>query len=602
MGVSPSAAGRPKAQPAGPQRGPAWHAIQLKAAARSAAAASGPAPGSGLPGSLKAGVEQLSGIAMDDVHVHRNSSEPAKVGALAFAQGTDIHLGPGQEAHLPHEAWHVVQQKQGRVRATTQLKSGASVNDDRGLEQEADEMAQRLSRGAGAGEAATPVLTARPPSGESVCQRKSFPLPDGYALSNDMRTIFLNADTANAKYWKKAVAQTAANRADLLTAIAGEAATIGAATRNAVRGVNREGKTVEHWTPARVLISEQDNVNYTPVRASISGSYTVPPAQPNAQPTVKTLEVDYHFGSVWAGYVVRVHDSAGGGAKSMVTGKPADPSTQYSNEHDDHKKAFLAAQDKDADATTKVVGEGARWQAVARNAGKLRDDSTMFTNDIPGEEFGMDVRGIFFRNLTLTWVGAFGKKYGIPDTDIVEQLQNKTIPKTEGGEVNVGQWNAAGRDMNMDICVDNPPAKVKNDLEERSALIVHHQTEVDFDKEFSPQAEAVTAKFSQSLEPFGAIGYGKGGTFSFGAVTKVPPNMLPKELKTSNKRFSYPVYRATAKAGPAKQKVTSPTAGDENFRAERAQLLQVDEPAPQPAPVLIPQPAPAKKKTAKKKK
>ena len=26
----------------------------------------------------------------------------------------DIHLGPGQEKHLPHEAWHVVQQKQGQ--------------------------------------------------------------------------------------------------------------------------------------------------------------------------------------------------------------------------------------------------------------------------------------------------------------------------------------------------------------------------------------------------------------------------------------------------------------------------------------------------------
>ena len=29
--------------------------------------------------------------------------------ALAYAQGSDIHLAPGQEQHLPHEAWHVVQ-------------------------------------------------------------------------------------------------------------------------------------------------------------------------------------------------------------------------------------------------------------------------------------------------------------------------------------------------------------------------------------------------------------------------------------------------------------------------------------------------------------
>ena len=69
----------------------------------------------GLPGNLQAGIEHLSGLSLDGVRVHRNSDAPAKVGALAYAQGRDIHLGPGQERHLPHEAWHVVQQAQGRV-------------------------------------------------------------------------------------------------------------------------------------------------------------------------------------------------------------------------------------------------------------------------------------------------------------------------------------------------------------------------------------------------------------------------------------------------------------------------------------------------------
>ena len=83
---------------------------------------------------------------MDDVRVHRNSSEPAKLGALAFTKGAEIHLGPEQEEHLPHEAWHVVQQKQGRVQATTQMK-GANINTDPVLEQEADRMAPRLEAG-----------------------------------------------------------------------------------------------------------------------------------------------------------------------------------------------------------------------------------------------------------------------------------------------------------------------------------------------------------------------------------------------------------------------------------------------------------------------
>jgi len=63
----------------------------------------------GLPDNLKTGVENLSGISLDDVKVHRNSDKPAQLNAHAYAQGTDIHLGAGQEKHLPHEAWHVVQ-------------------------------------------------------------------------------------------------------------------------------------------------------------------------------------------------------------------------------------------------------------------------------------------------------------------------------------------------------------------------------------------------------------------------------------------------------------------------------------------------------------
>jgi hypothetical protein len=93
----------------------------------------------GLPYNLKDGVENLSGIDMSDVRVHYNSEKPAAVGALAYTQGTNIHVAPGQERHLPHEAWHVVQQAQGRVRPMIQLK-GVAVNKDVGLEREADEM------------------------------------------------------------------------------------------------------------------------------------------------------------------------------------------------------------------------------------------------------------------------------------------------------------------------------------------------------------------------------------------------------------------------------------------------------------------------------
>ena len=128
-------------------------AAQLKKLANMAAATGADAPaqlateaaGNGLSAQLSKGIQALSGVDVSDVRVHRNSSKPAQLNALAYAQGQDIHLAPGQDRQLPHEAWHVVQQRQGRVQATTQL-AGVAVNDDAHLEREADVMGERAAR------------------------------------------------------------------------------------------------------------------------------------------------------------------------------------------------------------------------------------------------------------------------------------------------------------------------------------------------------------------------------------------------------------------------------------------------------------------------
>lgn len=118
--------------------------VQRKAVQGWEAAAS--ANRTGLPDGLKSSIEALSGHSMDQVTVHYNSSKPAQLNALAYAQGNDIHVGPGQEKHLPHEAWHIVQQAQGRVMPTRQLQAGVPVNDERALEREADEMGARAQQ------------------------------------------------------------------------------------------------------------------------------------------------------------------------------------------------------------------------------------------------------------------------------------------------------------------------------------------------------------------------------------------------------------------------------------------------------------------------
>lgn len=103
------------------------------------------ANGTGLPEELRAGAEQLSGQSLAEVQVHRNSEKPAKLNALAYAQGSDIRVASSKERHVPHEAWHVVQQKQGRVRPAVQLHGGVAVNDDAGLEATADRMGKKAS-------------------------------------------------------------------------------------------------------------------------------------------------------------------------------------------------------------------------------------------------------------------------------------------------------------------------------------------------------------------------------------------------------------------------------------------------------------------------
>ena len=107
-----------------------------------------PASGQQMP-SVKKGLEQLSSTDLSGVRVHYNSSKPAQLNALAYTQGQDIHICPGQEEHLPREGWHVVQQIQGHVKPTIQVR-GVSINDAEELEREADVMGARVLQTKGA--------------------------------------------------------------------------------------------------------------------------------------------------------------------------------------------------------------------------------------------------------------------------------------------------------------------------------------------------------------------------------------------------------------------------------------------------------------------
>lgn len=101
----------------------------------------------GMPDDVKGGMEQSIGADFSDVRIHANSSQAPAVNALAYTQGNDIHFAPGQfkpdtksgQELIGHELTHHKQQSEGRVQATTEV-NGMPVNDDHGLEAEADQM------------------------------------------------------------------------------------------------------------------------------------------------------------------------------------------------------------------------------------------------------------------------------------------------------------------------------------------------------------------------------------------------------------------------------------------------------------------------------
>ena len=98
-------------------------------------------------------MERAFGTDFSAVRIHQDARAQA-LGARAFTRGTDIYFAPGAyqpespsgQELLGHELAHVVQQSQGRVPATLQMK-GEAVNHDAGLEREADEQGARAARG-----------------------------------------------------------------------------------------------------------------------------------------------------------------------------------------------------------------------------------------------------------------------------------------------------------------------------------------------------------------------------------------------------------------------------------------------------------------------
>ncbi len=127
---------------------------QLKADTAPAQEQSSTSSGSALPEATKAKMESSFGTDLSHIKVHTNSESAANVGALAYAQGNDLHFAKGQfnpgtekgDGIIGHEVAHTFQQQAGKVKPTTEV-NGMAVNDSPSLEHEADVMGAKAAKG-----------------------------------------------------------------------------------------------------------------------------------------------------------------------------------------------------------------------------------------------------------------------------------------------------------------------------------------------------------------------------------------------------------------------------------------------------------------------
>ncbi|MBU0914044.1 MAG: DUF4157 domain-containing protein [Gammaproteobacteria bacterium] len=378
----------------------------------------------GLPNQLKSGIESLSGMNMDHVKVHYNSSQPAQLNAHAYAQGSDIHVAPGQEKHLPHEAWHVVQQAQGRVKPTVQMKTGVPVNDDAGLEKEADVMGTR-ALAQGAAQLHTNATIGAPPQ------------PSSEQINSPIPTVIQNK--AGVVQRLVGAAPPIAGHDEVLPGVANSR---GAAAAKIAKYINLRARETAAAIPAvhGALAVPATHDNVSALGAHNAGNLYVRSNYTNGAGQASILEAWAEMTGLGGGYIKRVritenavvlmdrvmNDPAATALNTALqVNADAGPiagavgNRRYGSVHgvdpgDTNSLEIRNATDRDADNLTKVIGEGARFAWLAdglSNRGKGNTSTGVFNVSINIPQAGTFTMNPTFEQLWGSWASAFGRSY-----------------------------------------------------------------------------------------------------------------------------------------------------------------------------------------------
>ena len=382
----------------------------------------------GMPDNLKAGIESLSGFSMDDVRVHYNSSKPATVQALAYTQGTDIHVAPGQEKCLPHEAWHVAQQMAGRVSPTTNI-NGMPVNDNAALEHEADVMGEKAVQ----------------------CKYKPNVISDIVLEKKCLQreVINVNGDYSNRVDAIKAISESAGNYA------VGQEEKRDEYVKSQIRP-NEKKQNVElsdYFGPFKPTfksmygknpktdlilmynfdfrINEKNVEKYVQKILSSENNNTK-----NAEKEIRRIIGDVNgknkeIGDAH-GYVIEIKDndfSAGMKGYSKEKNIFAQNHVTHLNNNRYRDDSRIVEEnleskimDVKGDAYTKLAGEGARFQCVRNNMSLLTNDTKFYCRIL-----GAGIVASSFQNLWNNWASAFNKKFNVSDDEVANKMRNGDI-------------------------------------------------------------------------------------------------------------------------------------------------------------------------------
>lgn len=160
-------------------------------------------------GDIMSQMGQAMGADFSGVKVNANSNKATEMGALAYTQGEELHFAPGQynpgsqagKELIGHELSHVKQQREGRVQANTSI-NGQPVNNNAGLEKEADDLGKKAANFSGApvAQAKSEKKASKSTAQAKVIQQANNPISSVISyIQGEMVRNFASAEVAEIK-------------------------------------------------------------------------------------------------------------------------------------------------------------------------------------------------------------------------------------------------------------------------------------------------------------------------------------------------------------------------------------------------------------------